>query len=356
MPSITSWLHKIFPCRFDEPRCLNNALGCRCGKKKSAKKAEQRADDLGRQAREAVIQGTTPSPQEQAAIDATYGAAARQQPFLEARSRQTGGQLYGEISPEARQYAELISRQAAAPTQINYQDLFDPLFQRAQQGVAAFANQRGIVGSGLELERLGRAGVDLTLGQAAARQQNALLNEQLRQQAVSELGGLAAMQGDVGTGARGEYAQFLGGQQSLADTLRARQAGGVVQAQQVAQPYFSASLQALQNRVGQSQQAVSGLGSAAGSIGGALLGNMLLPGIGGVIGSGIGGTLGGRLGGGGTNSSGMSDMGSVASLLNQQRAGNVAPSYGQPGYAGMGYVNNPQYMYQPPQRRNWLGG
>ena len=312
-------LRKLFPCKFAEPLCRARPFGCRCGKKKSAeKKVEARADDLATQTRQAVTEATQMTPEEQAFRSQMLQAFQGQLPAVEARAGETGGQLFEEISPQAKQLADVLSQRLQTPPSISWENQFDPLFQQAKQGVSAFANQRGIVGSGLELERLGRAGVELALSQAQARYQNAILNEQLRSGTISDVASLVGSQSGLSDQARSELMSYLGTGLTQGDVFRQRQAGGAVQAQAAAQPYFQQSVDALQNRVNRSGQMVGNIGKGVGTLAAIL----------------AAGPTGGA---------------SLAAIPE------VPTGYGDAGYHGAGYANYPQLynqLYNPSQQNN----
>lgn len=95
-----------------------------------------------------------------------------------------------------------------APDIVPYESTFQPEFELLMDRMRSQAAQRGIVGSGLELENMGRAGIDLAIKQAQQRQQNRMLNEQLA------------------AGRRGEFGNFMGNQQTLEESRRAREVQG----------------------------------------------------------------------------------------------------------------------------------
>jgi len=109
------------------------------------------------------------------------------------------------------------------PRTIPFEETFDPAFQLLQEQIAQQAARRGLTGSGLELESLGRAGIDLAIKKAQERQNNRLLNEQLRQQSVSNaISGNTALEG-ISQAGRTELASFLTSLQSQEQQRRATQ-------------------------------------------------------------------------------------------------------------------------------------
>ena len=321
---------KLFPCRFQESRCVGNRWGCRCGKKKKQETTITVAPSpAATQAQQALSTAVAPTAEEQAYMNQMLAASQARLPGLQARAGETGGQLFGAISPQAQQLTDVLTQRMAAPPQINYQDIFDPLFQRAQQQTAAFANQRGIVGSGLELEKLGRAGVDLTLGQAAARQQNALLNEQLRASTISDVANLVASQGGMSEQARNNLASYLTQGLDQTNAIKNRQAQGLATNVGATQGYTTTT---------QTSPGVSPWGTI-GKVAGSVAAIAAAPYTGGMSLAALPAINSIPTGGGSQN-----NMGGVASLLNQQRAMNI-PQFGSPGYAGAGYQQYPQ-LYQ----------
>lgn len=262
---MTSIWTRLFPCRFHEPRCVGTPFGCRCGKGKgtvgkvlafgaaapfikkatqSNQKAENRANDLAAQSQERAVA-------EQQQVQQLFQPNQSQmdiQSSLQQRGGLRGDELFGKISPQAQAYQQNY--------QIPFQDMLGPELQLLKQQVGAFANQRGIVGSGLELEQLGRTGSELAIREARLRQQNALTNQGLAQQLVSAQSGLQE-------GARGEnidYNTLLREQQ-----LRGVQLGegAYQQGQGQRQQFDQASLDTLNQRVLQRQQMVQNFGKLA---------------------------------------------------------------------------------------------
>lgn len=367
------FMRRLFPCRFNEPKCRGNPFGCRCGKSKkgssttsSSTTTTNTPSPYAVQNQQDLANAVKPSQQEQDYMSSIMAGNQAQLPGLQGRAgtsgedlfRQTGGvsnkladlisgrlgqsggDLFNSISPEAQAYSANLSNQMANPTQISYQDMFNPLFQRAQQQVGAFANSRGLVGSGIELEKMGRAGVDLTLGQAQARQQNALMNEQLRQSAVDRVGGLINSQmglqqgsrseagglSDTARGmserARAELSQYLGQGMDMTNSIKNRQASGLGVNVNASQGYGTTQTNSSQTTPTRTNNPIWG---TLGTIGGAALGTLIAPGFGTALGAQLGGGLGKSLGGGDQS---------------------PPTNYGAQGYHGAGYANYPQEYQQ----------
>lgn len=90
------------------------------------------------------------SPEEQAVMDAVRGT-------LPANATGTGA-IFGDLVTRAQRPDDF------------FRSTMDPQMQIVEEAVKARAASRGITGSGLELESLGRAGVDVAIKEAAARE------------------------------------------------------------------------------------------------------------------------------------------------------------------------------------------
>ena len=237
-------------------------MACVCGGGGSSKKETARADDLARQERERAEREAAALRDQQAQaaaqLQAQQAEADRQ---LQSRIAQTVqptdleteriGRIQ-QLEPDLQRIlSELITREAPTPgmggelgqllqqrfqqdllqpREIPFEDTFEPQMKLLREQVRADAASRGLVGSGLELENMGRAGIDLAVQQAQARQQNRQANEQLRQQSI--LNAFTGQQQGVeesrladeyGRLNRGEAQGFLQNMQALEDARRGRQ-------------------------------------------------------------------------------------------------------------------------------------
>ena len=195
-------------------------------------KESERANDLARQER-------MRADEQAAALRAQQEAAAaqlmREIEAAVAQSPQEQANLasLGRVQPEREQQALAVSRggpalntplglalQERLLTDLNRNpdDTFAPNLQLLQGEVGKFASRRGIVGSGLELEKLGRTGVELAIQQAQAREQ------QRASQVERAISGNTALE-TIGASRRGELSGYEQELQSLEDARRAREIG-----------------------------------------------------------------------------------------------------------------------------------
>ena len=215
------------------------------------------------------------TPEEQGVLDALRGGAA------------IGGPGSAGI------FADVIAR-AQNPDQY-FTSTLQPSLALAQDAVKARAAQRGVLGSGLELEQLGRAGVDLAIKEAAQR-------EASRQQAYTNfrdvygLGqGLRSRQ--IGTeadlvnlqqGRESQLTNLLGGSSATALDDLNRLLGVRTGRTAVRAESALARQQAIEDQLLQALGETAGppIGAAAGFIAGGPTGA--------AIGANIGGKIGGR--------------------------------------------------------------
>ena len=285
-------------CSWRDPKCYRKqtGFGCVCGKSGGDKKAAERQEDLTRQ--------------QTAAANAQAAQLQSQQQGLADRLRE---QLLAAVAPNALEQQRYAGLQTSEPefysllrdlatglnpvkSVIPYEDTFEPEFARLKDRMSTEAAARGIYGSGLQIENMGRAGIDLAIQQAQKRQENKLLNEQIA----------ASRRGELGT--------FLGGQQGLEESRRGREVSGQQQASLApAQIMQGANINAA-DIIGQARQSnfaqesgdvnylrqqgnanQSALGSLLGA--GVGLGASFIPGVGPFVGPAIGQAAGGAVGG-----------------------------------------------------------
>lgn len=163
-----------------------------------------------------------------------------------------------------------------------YQSTLEPELALTQDTINREYQRRGLIRSGLGIEAMGRAGTELAVRSALARQQ-------ARAQALARGGSLL----EYGQGVQGQnlanLSNLYGTQRGYSQTARNRQAGVATQAAQyAAYPY--------QYALGQSGGDFGGLGAGLGMLAGGLLavptGGVSIP-----TGAMIGGSLGGGMGG-----------------------------------------------------------
>ena len=205
-------------------------------------------------------------------------------------------------------FADLVSR-AQDPNKY-YQSTLEPKLALLQDAVKARAAQRGILGSGLELENLGRTGAELSIRETDAQ-------EAFRQQQLNNFLGLfTAGQGlrNREIGLEGDLVNLQLGRESRLTDLLSQNTN--FRLDDIRDLLGRQTNQSTLDRLDAEDTAAARRGQIGGAIGtglGAAVGGI----FGGPVGAGIGGSLGGQLGGGGGG-------GDVASLLGTQRAATTA--------------------------------
>ena len=201
-------------CSWRDPKCYRKQtrFGCVCGKSGGDKKAAQRQEDLTRQQTAgAQSQAAELRSQQQGIAD-----QLRQRLLESVSMNELETQRYGNLRTAEPEFNSLLRELAMGlnpvKSVIPYEDTFEPEFARLKDRMSTEAAARGIYGSGLQIENMGRAGVDLAIQQAQKRQENKRLNEQIAASRRAELG------------------NFIGGQQGLEESRRGRE----VQGQQMA--------------------------------------------------------------------------------------------------------------------------
>lgn len=272
----------------------------------------------GELAREQRLYGI---PQGEEAIkfaEGSLGLEPKMQSDLEKRAGMTGEELLRSVGPDTKALLdniakrqgmtgeELFKAEGAIPTALqeqilkdvqtpggNYTDTLNQQLELARTMVNAEANKRGVFGGlpegGIRFENLGRAGVDLAIKSAtakeAARQQdlaNASTLSTLFQNLSSAARGEAGKVGEAGLGAqdkaRNELQNFLQLMEQSSASAKGRAAGVATGASQVAQGQIGQTYQDLMGLEGFKSQITSpaqaGL-SAIGQIGADYLGQNL---------------------------------------------------------------------------------
>ena len=197
-------------------------------------KENERANDLARQERMRAEQQANALRAQQEA------AAAQLMAEIQGVVAPTGQEQYNQqslsrVQPERERMALetaqggnalntplglALQQRLLSDLNVNPDDTFAPNLQLLRGEVGKFAAQRGIVGSGLELEQLGRTGVELAIQQAQARQQ------QRDSQVERAISGNQSLE-SIGASRRGELSSYEQELQSLEDARRARQIGAV---------------------------------------------------------------------------------------------------------------------------------
>ncbi len=163
-----------------------------------------------------------------------------------------------------------------------FQSTLQPDLMQAQDTINTYYQKRGLLNSGLAIESMGRAGVDLALKDAQARMAN-------RQQSLSNAFNISQYGGNIQNNNLGNLANLYSTQQNAGLNSLSRQAQGASNAAQYqAYPY---QMQ-LGNAYGQQGQLGQGIGMLAGAGLGAMVGGPQGAYLGGTLGGGIGKSLG----------------------------------------------------------------
>lgn len=199
----------------------------------SSKKESQRADDLARQERMRAEAQAAELRRQQEAAAAQLAAEIAQITQRTPLETQTIGQI-SPLQTDVEAMLRGVATGGAAPVQTPLglalqerlladlgrepEDVFVPNLRLLEDRINQISSSRGILGSGLHLEQLGRTGVDLAIQQALAR-------EQLRADQVNRaLAGQQSLE-TIGVQRRGELSGFLQNLQALEDARRAREIG-----------------------------------------------------------------------------------------------------------------------------------
>lgn len=297
----------------------------------SSKKESNRADDIARQEREraAAQAAELRQQQEAAAAQLMREIEAAVAPSTQELSNQAA---LSRVQPERERLALetaqggpalntplglALQERLLADLNRNPDDTFAPNLELLKGEVGRFAANRGIVGSGLELEQLGRTGVELAIQQAQAREQqrSAQVNQAIQGNTALET---------IGASRRGELSDYEKQLQVLEDSRRGREisarTGASTTGAGIRQTGNLTALERINTGEGRAldiestqldadrkaraaQQAAIGqlVGTAAGAA------TMFIPGVGPVLApmvqQGIGGAFGGgqQAGGGGMN-------------------------------------------------------
>ena len=205
----------------------------------SSKKEGNRADDMARQERERAASqaAAVRQQQEEAAAKLMAEIQSLVQPTAFERDTQSGLTRLGpEVEQMYRQASQggpalntplglALQERLLSDLNRNPADTFAPNLELLKGQVGQFAARRGIVGSGLELEQLGRTGVELAIQQAMAREQ---LRASDTERAITGNNALET----IGASRRGEFGGYYQNLQSLEDARRAREIGAVSGASQ----------------------------------------------------------------------------------------------------------------------------
>lgn len=142
-----------------------------------------------------------------------------------------------------------------------YMSTLQPQLQQAQDTINKYYQQRGLLNSGLSIESMGRAGVDLAIQQAQGMMQN-------RQQMLQNAMGVSQYGGNIQQNNLGNLANLYSQQQASGQQSMNRQAAGV----NAAAPYQAYPYQAQLGNAYANQNALSQASGLLGPVGGALIG------------------------------------------------------------------------------------
>lgn len=159
-----------------------------------------------------------------------------------------------------------------------FQSTLQPDLAQAQDTINTYYQKRGLLNSGLAIEQMGRAGVDIALRDAQARMAN-------RQQSLNNALTLSQYSGNIGQNNLANLASLYSNQQQSGMNSLSRQSQGAqAAAQYQSYPY--------QMALGQAAGQQGALGQGIGTLLGAGAGYA----AGGPVGAFLGGTLGGGVG------------------------------------------------------------
>ncbi len=193
---------------------------------------------------------------------------------------QTGEQQFQQGGPLAQSYYGQTLQGVQDPYAA-YESQLQPSLRLASQQINQGAQQRGLLRSGIPIEQMGRAGVDLAIKEAQDRMN-------FRGQELARGGELAQYGQGLQQQGLANMANLYGQQQSAGLQAGQRQAGGAVQAA----PYYAYPAQA---QLGSSYGRQGQMGSAVGA-GLGILGASMIPVTGGLSASLIPMALGGYAG------------------------------------------------------------
>lgn len=193
---------------------------------------EERATVEARRTEERIEAATRLTPEEKARETRAFELEERRLPVLEERAGVPGEELIRRAGPISGSLLDQILAETRDPEAF-FESTLEPELELARQFVNKEAVRRGVFEGlpegGIRFEQLGRAGVELAIKSAQARQSS-------RQQALSNAAEVIRSAVGEETQARGELDKFLGSIQTLSAEARGRAGQGVVAGQQVATP------------------------------------------------------------------------------------------------------------------------
>ena len=209
---------------------------------------------------------------------------------------QTGEQQYQAQGPLAKSYYDVTMKGVTDPYTA-YESQLQPGLQQAQDYINRNASQRGLLRSGIPIEQMGRAGVDLAIKEAQDRMN-------FRQQGLNSAGQLSQYSNQLGQQSLQNLYGLYGSQQQYGQGAMNRQATAATNAAQYQAAPYTAQLG---NYYGSQGNTGAGIGGAAGTLLGAGLGYALAPATlgtsmlaapvaGALLGGGLGGVTGSQLG------------------------------------------------------------
>lgn len=198
----------------------------------SSDKESNRANDMARQERERAAAQAAELRAQQEAVAAQRFRETEAAVALSGQEQSNQSAL-SRVQPERERMALETARGGPAlntplglalqerllnDLNVNPDDTFAPNLKLLKGEVGRFAANRGIVGSGLELEQLGRTGVELAIQQAQARE------SQRADQVNRAISGNQSLE-TIGASRRGELSGYETELQQLEDARRAREIG-----------------------------------------------------------------------------------------------------------------------------------
>lgn len=208
-----------------------------------SKKQESNAEQGIQQAGADLYARSKMTPQEEAQYQSSFQLGK----LLEDISRYEQGlgpKPAGYLSPEeqymlqsgelGRILQEQTLAEARAPEAF-YESTLRPELQLAEDYINRGAAQRGLIRSGIPIEQMGRAGVELAIKSANARMD-------ARRQALAQAGALSQYQRGISRESRGDLGSLYGQQQQLGGSAMQRQAQAATQAANYQAYPYQASL------------------------------------------------------------------------------------------------------------------
>ena len=229
--NIFQWL---FPCRFDN---CKGTFGCKCGtfgKKKQRKKGEEGIGDVGRW----IYEKGKMTPEEKEQYAGSFGMGKDLENvmrYLMGIGEAPEGYLSAEEQyklggPLAEEYYQK-TRAGVEDPYAAYESQLQPSLELTQDYINRQAQRKGLIRSGMPIESMGRAGVELAIREAQDRMK-------FRGEELARGGELTAYSHDIQQRNLMNLGDLYGAQQGYGLAAMGRQAGQAqVAGQYLAQPY-----------------------------------------------------------------------------------------------------------------------